>query len=59
MRLNDQFGVEAIERDGSDPDDDAPPHLTGDYRHSLVQTPTYSYVEKRKHKSLTPSARRD
>jgi hypothetical protein len=24
MRLNDQFGMEAVERDGSDPDDNAP-----------------------------------
>ena len=34
---SDRFGEEAAERDGSDADDDAPPHLTGDYRQSPVQ----------------------
>jgi hypothetical protein len=32
-----RFGVEAAERDGSNPDDDAPPHLTGYYHQSPVQ----------------------
>ena len=36
-RRSDRFGEEAAERDGSDADDDAPPHLTGDYRQSPVQ----------------------
>ena len=47
------------ERDGSDPDDDAPPDLTGEYRHSPVQINTNSYVEKQKHKPLAPSMHRD
>ena len=41
-----QFGMEAVERDGSDPDNDAPPRLTGDYCQTPVQIPLYSYVEK-------------
>jgi hypothetical protein len=46
--------MEAIERDGSNPDDDAPPHLTGDHRQSPVQIPTYSYVEKNKTQAIDP-----
>ncbi len=38
--------MEAVERDGSDPGNDDPPHLTGDYRQSPVHITTYSYVEK-------------
>ena len=34
-RRSDRFGEEAAERDGSDANDDAPPHLTRDYRQSL------------------------
>ena len=47
--LNDQFGVEAAERVGSDADDDAPPHLTGDYCQSSETKPKYSYLGNTHH----------
>ena len=48
-RLSDQFGVEAAEQDGSDADDDAPPHLTGDYCQSTGTKSTYYSFWKHTH----------
>ena len=43
--LDNQFGVEAAEQDGSDAAANARPHLTNVITNLPVQIPTYSYVE--------------
>jgi hypothetical protein len=54
MRFNDQFGVEAVERDGSDPDDDAPPDLNGDYHQSPVKILRIPTLKKMKTQATDP-----